>query len=141
MEGVGRYRESGSGKWDRFGYEVKIPEGSGCPVLLEIIWPDDKERSMGFYMIAKRKREWLRDRLGGGVQCGGEYPNTNKMVVSRYLFYPETDEYLFEARTLITGLPAAVSSIKIYKIEGRLPKLKINQEGKSQFRNFHSQNY
>jgi len=126
VEGIGRYREGGSGKWDRFGYEVKIPEGSGCPVLLEIIWPDDKERSMGFYMIAKRKREWLRDRLGGGIQCGGEYPNTNKMVVSRYLFYPETDEYLFEARTLIIGMPAAVSSIKIYKIEGRLPKLKIN---------------
>jgi len=135
VKGIGRYREGGSGKWDRFGYEVKIPEGS-CPVLLEITWPDDKERSMGFYMIAKRKREWLRDRLGGGVQCGGEYPSTDKMVKSRYLFYPETDEYLFEARTLITGMPAAVSSIKIYKIEGRLPKLKINQKGKGQFRNF-----
>jgi len=136
IKGVGKYRECGAGKWDRFGYEIKIPENSGSPVLLEIVWPDDKERSMGFYMIAKRKREWLRDRLGGGIQCGGEYPNTNKMVKSRYLFYPETHEYLFEARTLITGMPAAVSSIKIYKIEGRLPKLKINQEGKGEFRNF-----
>lgn len=136
VKGIGKYREGGAGKWDRFGYEVKIPEGSGSPLLLEITWPDDKERSMAFYMIAKRKREWLRDRLGGGVQCGGEYPNTGKMVASRYLFYPETDEYLFEVRTLVTGMPAAVSSLRIYRIKERLPELKINLTGKQKYRNF-----
>ena len=125
--GVGTYREAGKGKWDRFGFEVEIPGADGSPVALDITWPDDKERAMAFYMIVKSDRKQHRDRLSGGVQCGGEYPNSNAMKTTRYLFYPQAEHYLFEVRTLIPGMPAAVSKLTIHRLRDRLPKLRIRR--------------
>ncbi len=119
------YREAGSSKWDRFGYEVVIPGADGSPVMLEVTWPDDRERAMSFYMLPKSASPQHRDRLSGGVQCGGEYPNSGALQKARYLFYPTEEQYLFEVRTLIPGLPAAVSKLEIYRLAERLPKLDL----------------
>jgi hypothetical protein len=119
------YREAGSGKWDRFAYEVAIPGADGTPVLLEVTWPDDGERAMGLYMIVESKSVQHRDRLAGGIQCGGEYANSAAMQVTRYLFYPSAERYLFEVRTLVPGLPAAVAKLDIYRVGERLPKLAV----------------
>jgi hypothetical protein len=119
------YREAGSGKWDRFAYEVRIPGADGTPVLLEVTWPDAGERAMGLYMIVEAKSVQHRDRLAGGIQCGGEYANSAGMQVTRYLFYPSAERFLFEVRTLVPGLPAAVAKLDIYRLAERLPKLAV----------------
>ena len=126
VPGVGSYREAGGEKWDRFGFEVKVPGADGSPVMLEVTWPDDRERAMSFYMIPKSPGPQDRDRLSGGVQCGGEYPSSGTMQKARYLFYPGDEQYLFEARTLVPGLPAAVAKLEIYRLAARLPKLALN---------------
>lgn len=99
---------------------------TGRPVLLEIVWPDDKPRMMGLYMYPETKQSQHRDRLQGGIQSGNEYPLSGKMQSVRYLFYPGVKRYHFEARTLANGMPAAVAAVRLLPIEGELPKLKIN---------------
>jgi len=129
VPGVGSYREAGDAKWDRFGFEVKLPDGVTSPVMLEITWPDDRERAMSFYMLVKAESKQHRDRLSGGVQCGGEHPLSGKLQKTRYLFYPDGTDYLFETRTLIPGMPAAVAKLELFRVAERLPKLDIHLPG------------
>ncbi len=125
VPGVGRYRQAGDRVPDRFAFEVPTPGADGSPMMLKITWPDDRERSMGLYMYPPSKTKQPRDRLAGGIQSGGEYPISNKMQTASYLFYPAANSYLFEARTMVTGLPAAVSTVDVYRLAQRLPKLPI----------------
>ena len=126
---IGDYLEGGARKMNRFAFEVLFPEKvlDGRPVMLEIEWPDDKPRSMGLYMYPASKGAQHRDRLGGGVQSGHEYPLTGKMQKTRYLFHPGLTSYLFEARAMIGNFPAAVAGFRVFEIENeRLPKLAVN---------------
>lgn len=126
LDGVS-YLEAGSKGGSRFGCVVNFPEESfGKPVELEISWPDDKMRNMGLYMYVESKLATNRDRIQGGVQAGNEYPNGGKIEKARYIFYPACGSYLFEARTLATGQPAAVSSIRARMIDGGLPRLAVH---------------
>jgi hypothetical protein len=125
---LGNYLEAGGNNGGRVGFEIKIPESllNGRPAILEVKWPDDKPRSMGLYLYPKADSVQHRDRLEGGIQSGNEYPLTNTLQTTRYLFYPGVDSYLFEARTMITGFPAAISEVKVYPLASeRLPRLKI----------------
>jgi len=126
---IGDYIEGGDRKMDRFAFEVPFLEKhlKGRTVMLEIEWPDDKPRSMGFYMYPASKGAQHRDRLGGGVQSGIEYPLTGKMQKTRYLFHPGLSNYLFEARAMIGKFPAAVAGFRVYEVANeRLPKLAVN---------------
>ena len=122
------YREAGPGKADRFGFEMEFPETQcrGGPVSLEIVWPDDKPRSMGLYMYPEAETRQHRDRLGGGIQSGDEYPVSGTMRTTRYLFYPDRRRYLFEARTMVPGMPAAVASVTVRPLAGPLPRLAVD---------------
>ncbi len=112
----------------RLAFPIAIPsELYGKPVILEISWPDDKPRSMGLYMYPKAATKQHRDRLQGGIQAGAEYPNSGAMRVAKYLFYPGVDSYLFEARTMIKGYPAAISRLRVLPVEGGLPKLEVKR--------------
>lgn len=125
---IGRYLEVGVRPMNRFSFEVPFPEKyrDGRPVMLEMVWPDDKPRSMGLYLYPESTRPHHRDRLGGGIQSGEEYPLTGKMQTTRYLFHPGLPTYLFEARTMANGYPAALAAFRIYEIKNaRLPALKI----------------
>jgi len=126
---LGEYLEGGDHKENRFSFEVPFPEKylDGRPVMLEIEWPDDKPRSMGLYMYPESKKANHRDRLGGGVQSGVEFPLTGKMQKTKYLFHPGLKSYLFEARTMVGKFPAAVAGFRVYAIKNeRLPKLAVN---------------
>ena len=122
------YLEAAPSKGNRFSFTIDFDESrlNGRPVLLEIVWPDDKPRMMGLYMYPETKQSQHRDRLQGGIQSGNEYPLSGKMQSVRYLFYPGVKRYHFEARTLANGMPAAVAAVRLLPIEGELPKLKIN---------------
>ena len=123
---IGAYREAGKEKADRFAYEVKLRAPAGHPHVIQVTYPDDRERSMGLYMYPWSKHRMHREHLSGGVQCGGEYPNSNRMQTVRYLFWPMKEDYLFEARTMVVGCPAAVQKVEIYRVDGRLPKLRVS---------------
>lgn len=120
------YLEAGINKGDRFSFEIPFAEKQlGKPVVLDITWPDDKLRMMGLYMYPY-KIGCNRDRLQSGIQAGNEFPNSGKKITTRHIFYPGTSKYLFEARTMAAGMPAAISEIKVYEIDGDLPMLTIH---------------
>ena len=122
------YVEAGSAKGNRLDIEIPFDRKflNGKPVMLEIVWPDDKARMMGLYMYPESKVAHHRDRLQGGIQSGREYPSSGRLERTRYLFYPGVKRYQFEARTMATGMPAAVAEVNVYPIEGELPRLAIN---------------
>ncbi len=123
---LGAYREAGERKGDRFSFEVPFRRTDGHPVILEITWPDDRPRAMALYMYkAEPRHAQHRDRLEGGIQSGNEFPVSGRMQTTRYIFHPWVDRYLFEARTLMTGAPAAVARIRVLPVRGRLPRLRI----------------
>jgi len=121
------YREAGPAKADRFAFEVEFAEAQtrGEPVLLEVAWPDDVPRSMGLYMYPESRNKQHRDRLEGGTQSGEEYPLSGQLQTTRYLFYPDRQRYLFEARTLVSGMPAAVASLSVRPLLAPLPRLAV----------------
>ena len=121
------YREAGTNRVDRFFFEVPFPtEALERPCLLEVEWPDDKPRAMGLYMY-ERLDNSCRDHLQQGLVAGGELPSSGAMQTTRYLFWPATTNYLFEARTMIANRPAAVRALRVYAIDGPLPKLAIHR--------------
>lgn len=122
------YLEAGGNKFDRFSLEVRFPEeqvGTGRPVVLEFLWPDNRPRSMGWYLYPEARNPQHRDRLGAGIQSGNEFPVTGGEVTTRHLFYPGVQNYLFEARTMVEGMPAAISEIRILPLEEALPGLAL----------------
>ena len=123
------YREAGPDKADRFAFPVEFAEAMtrGEPVLLEVVWPDDRPRSMGLYMYPESTRKEQRDRLEGGIQSGDEVPLSGTLQTARYLFYPDRQRYLFEARTMVTGMPAAVASLTVRPLTAPLPCLAITR--------------
>lgn len=129
VKAVGGYLEAGPGKYDHVALVVPFAKGSlrfGEPVLLEIDWPDDKPRNIGLYMYKPQKSRALRDCLAGGITAGNLYPNSGGMQTAKYLFYPGFESYVFEARTMSSGYPAAIAALRIYAIDGGLPRLAVN---------------
>lgn len=128
VRNTGKYLEMGNNKYDCLAFPVPFPPKyrDGNPVLLEIDWPDDKQRNMGLYMYKPSTGKQLRDCLQGGIAAGNEYPNSGRIETARYLFYPRYDSYLFEARTLSSNYPAAIAGVRVYAIDGGLPNLKVN---------------
>lgn len=128
LDGIA-FTEGGAGKGDRIFCELKIPKRYTSEQLLclEIEWPDDKARAMGLYLYPpKGSLSQIRDRLGGGICTGGEYPVSGRMRKTSWLFYAGYTDWLFEIRTAIAGRPAAVAGVRILPVEGPLPRLKIN---------------
>ena len=122
------YLEAGQELNDTFGLIIPFAEENrGKPVLLRFHWPDDRARCMGLQMFKKTKYKEHRDRLQGGIQAGGEYPETQKMVQTDYIFWPGTESYLLQVLTKVKGMPAALSEVEIFEIKGKLPALKIRK--------------
>lgn len=117
------YLEAGGHKMDRLSFPIAIPQPytNGRPMILEITWPDDKIRSMGLYLYPKSSWANDRERLEGGILAGGIYPNTGEMKTVRYLIYPWVPTYLFEARTMSPGRPAAVAAVRLIPAPDPLP--------------------
>ena len=123
---IGSYIEVGSHVGDRFAAVLTLPERKfDGPCELEIEWPDDRERVMELYMF-ERLPNSCRDHLQQGLIAGGIVPNSGRMRKTRYLYYPTSRENLFEMRTTVAGRPAAVSAVRLYEIDGPLPRLKIH---------------
>ncbi|MEI8245287.1 MAG: family 10 glycosylhydrolase, partial [Lentisphaerota bacterium] len=126
-----KYVEAGSRKGDKFAFEVNFPNeavSNAKPVALDIYYPDNVNRSAGFYMFVESASANHRDRLEGGIQTGGEIsPPAGKMQKVTYYFYPGAKSYLFESKTMVTGMPAAISKIVFRQLAGPVSSLKINQ--------------
>lgn len=136
---LGAYRETAEKNHSSIFFEFTVPEGfrDGQPMVIDLFWPDDKPRSFGLYLYPENTaRPHHRDRLMGGIQSGEEYPVSDELRRERYLFFPWAGQYLFECRTLVEGMPGALSRIEVRPVEGRLPRLAVNRPAELDGRQF-----
>ena len=122
----GSYRESSGNAsnlhWalDGFSYRVEIPDTANV-YQLEVEYPDDDFRSIGFWTNDGVTDNWRGATLTGGVETGLQYRNTHKMLMHKAFFYPRSKELVIAALNLNQGSRAAASRIRVYRVDGPLP--------------------
>ncbi len=127
----GTYRESSGAAlvpgWgvDGFSYNYQIPDTKHT-YLLEVTYPDDAFRSIGFWSndagpIGGKTQRQAGQILTGGVETGGQYRNTMSMLTHEAFFYPTGTNIVLAIANMNSGSRAAASRIRVYRIDGPLP--------------------
>lgn len=123
LDGV-RYLEAGTNGNDRFALRFTLPDASPL-YCFEWIYPDDKRRTADI-IVQPSAGPHSNYELQVGTFTGDEYPNQNKMLTSRCLYWAPTQDVSVVFMTARAGAPAAVSQISLYKVVGGLPAAKVN---------------
>ncbi|MDR3709242.1 MAG: hypothetical protein P4L33_13155 [Capsulimonadaceae bacterium] len=118
----GAYRQSsGAGaseNWwamDGFSYAFDIPDVDG-PYQLEVDYPDDDRRTMGFWINDQIAGNPPSIPLTGGVDTGDRYRTTNRMLTHVATFWPLGTHIVFAVVNLNHGMTAAAARIRVYKL-------------------------
>ena len=119
----GRYREAGAERHSRFAVRIQCPN-PGRPYIIDWQYPDDKPRTME--MIAQTVTGAGNEyELQTGVFCGGEYPVSSTMMTQRCIFWPRASDMALIFMTAEADRPAAAATLRVYEVQGRLPKLPV----------------
>lgn len=142
----GKYRESGSigylysqhhgqdCSW--FAYKFTVPE-AGKPYIFEADCPDDAFRT---FAIAIRDANPDAYPVAGGMDTGGCFALTKKMQTQSLLFWPRSTDLRAWFVPAHCGRPgAAVSKIRIYRVENDLPILDVPILGGRTFANWYEE--
>lgn len=129
----GEYRESGdvgylqnmnahAPSW--FSYKLKLPDLEG-PYLVEVDYPNDEPRTM-LAQIRQGPPEIGGNDVfpyttGVGVDTGNEFLLSNQNEKFSVLVWPTGRDWRITLMTPQTGLRAAASKIRLYKVTGALP--------------------
>ena len=120
---IGAYREAGAKQRSRFALRVRAP-ALGRPCVIDWEYPDDKPRTME--LIAQTvKGSGSEYELQTGAFCGAEYALSNRMMTQRSIFWPRGADLMLIFMTAEEGRPAAAARVRVYEVEGRLPKLTV----------------
>ena len=123
---AGAYRESSGSApdehWalDGFSYGIQLPDDRST-YLLAVDYPDDAFRSVGFWLNDGSKGNTEGRILTGGIETGGQYSLTDKMLRHEAFFWPRGTNCVFAAVNLNRGSRAAASRIRVYRVAGPLP--------------------
>ncbi|HEY3377272.1 MAG TPA: hypothetical protein VGL77_07225, partial [Armatimonadota bacterium] len=140
----GKYRESGDVGWLQnmnstapswFAYKVTVPQPQQ-PYLVEIDYPDDAQRT---FCLAVRDSSPGAYPTAGGVDSGGEFTLSNKMLTHTVLHWTQGTDLRVLMITARTGLRAAASKIRVYKLDGPLPLLNVPARGGRSFANWYEE--
>jgi sugar lactone lactonase YvrE len=131
---LGAYRESSgnasNAHWalDGFSYSFDLPAADRL-YLLEVSYPDNERRTMGFWVNDGVTRPRGGVTLCGGVETGDRYRLTNRMQTHQAFFFPRsTNDLVVAVLNLGQGCRAAAGRIRIYRIDGPLPAAPIEQQ-------------
>ncbi len=120
---LGAYREASPKQRSRFALRVRMPN-VGRPYVVDWEYPDDKPRTME--VIAQTTAAgWSQYELQTGAFCGAEYPLSNRMMTQRSIFWPRGEDVALIFMTAEQGRPAAAAKVRVYEVQGRLPKLPV----------------
>lgn len=148
----GSYRESGNVSW--FGYQAldarQQATASGPswfayklnvkhiqqPYIVEIDYPDDATRT---YAIALREKNPLSYPVSSGIDSGGEFSLTNRLVTYSLIYWPRATETRIVFLPAREGSTAAASKIRVYQVGGDLPLLDVPSTGTRRFVNWYEE--
>jgi hypothetical protein len=124
LNGV-RYLEAGTGANDRFAIRFHLPDTDPL-YCFEWDYPDDKTRTADVIVqpSAGPKSDY---ELQVGTFTGDEYPCQNRMLTARCLYWAPTQDVSVVFMTARSQAPAAVSRIRLYKVEGGLPRATVSE--------------
>jgi Malectin domain len=135
----GKYRETGSTRYNYFSYAIDLKKYRG-PVLIEVIIPDDKTRNIFSSVHEYYPIRYMNNIPGARrASCvatataitGLDQPLSGKKRKLRYLYYPGSSIASVSVMNGFTGSRAAAYEINIYKITGPLPQVKAADNGRS----------
>jgi hypothetical protein len=142
----GSYRESGETGWIKYQFlklrdpKTISPEASWFaykldvtavqqPYLIEVDYPDDELRT---FAIALREINPLSYPIAGGIDSGGEFTLSNKMLTYSVIYWPRAAHTRLVFINARTGRHAAAAKIRIYQIVGDFPALTtVTHNGRS----------
>ncbi len=118
-----RYLEAGTNANDRFAVRFRLPDASPL-YCFEWSYPDDKRRTADI-IVQPSAAPRSNYELQVGTFTGDEYPNQNRLLTARCLYWAPTQDVSVIFMTARAGAPAAVSQIRLYKVVGGLPAAKV----------------
>lgn len=119
---LGKYREAGDKRNDRFALTFKVAEPH-TPHVAVVTYPDDKPRTMEVMLQPLDVRHDYQAQTG--VFTGDEYPLSHAMQEQKIVFWPQGENMSFVFMTVEKDRPAAVKTLKIYKLEGGFPRTEV----------------
>ncbi len=140
----GSYRESGDKGYlahmnstdpTWFAYKVEVP-GKQKLYQIEVDYPDDALRT---YVIAIREASPDAYPTAGGVDSGGEFSLSGKMLTHTILHWARSTDLRVLIIPALDKRRAAASKIRVYEVEGGLPLPKIPQAGGRHFANWYEE--
>lgn len=148
----GAYRESGDVGWKKyqqlppslralapqpswFAYRLSVTEPQR-PHIVEIDYPDDRQRS---FAIALRERAPGKYPVAGGVDSGGEFSLSHAMQTETLIFWPRAEDPRIVFMNARPGGRAAAAGVRVYRVDSRLPPLRVPASGGRQFANWYEE--
>ena len=119
---LGKYREAGGGRNDRFALTFQVAEPH-APHVAVVTYPDDKPRTMEVMLQPLDVRHDYQAQTG--VFTGDEYPLSRALQEQKIVFWPQCTNMSFVFMTVEKGRPAAVQTLKVYKLEGGFPRTEV----------------
>ena len=110
------YLEAAPAKGSRFALRFKLDQS--VPLYcFEIDYPDDAVRTAD--IIIQRSKNPNGDySMQVGYMAGGEFPNTGRILTHRCLYWTFGDDVALVAMTAKENAPAAISAVRVYRVEG-----------------------
>jgi hypothetical protein len=125
------YLETGTKRGSRFAVRFHLPEKAAL-CCFEWDYPDDAYRiadiivqpvNAGSESLKQHGESDIHDyQLQVGYLTGDEYPNQNRMLTARCLYWVNTRDVAVVFAALKDNAPAAVAEIRLYEVTGGLPE-------------------
>lgn len=149
---IGLYLESGQNGWriyqqtpktlrafapvpSWFAYKLDVHD-VGQPYMVQVTYPDNGLRT---FAIALRERKPLAYPVAGGVDTGGEFAVSDTMQTQTLIFWPHSKNTRIVFMNARPGARAAVARIRVYKLNGVFPPLRIAKPGRRVFANWYEE--
>ena len=140
-----RYRETQVGRGCAFLYEFEF-ERPGSWYMIEVDYPNDKDRFI-CVSVTKAPLSEVDEETGklvkperiyasqAGVQiCTGvKLPLTDEMRTLRFLHVADAGPHSIDVASGLTGTAAAAARVRVYRIAGRLPAMRLPQDSPRRF--------
>ena len=110
------YLEAGSKVGNRYAIRFDI-DAKASLLLFEIDYPDNDVRTADL-IIQHAKNPSSDYTMQVGYAAGDEYPNSGRILTHRCLYWTQEPQIALVAMTARENAPAAISAVRIYRVEG-----------------------
>ena len=119
-----KYLDAGARAGDRFVVRFRLDPNRPLHCF-EIDYPDDVKRTADIIIQPGRGYDYA---MQVGYAAGGDYPNSGGLRTHRCVYWTHGDDVALVCMTARDGENAAVSSIRVYRIDGDgLPAARVNE--------------